>query len=198
MKQILAEIKDGIVRPAVHRRPGRRRAGVQGAPRAKGEQHPIEEHRPRAAQADGLGEVPRRRLHRGAPPRDVPRRSRGGQGHPATRTGTPRASCASHRWRTSANSAAYLLTTPRPGPATARRRLRAGHDHRRARGVGRAREVVAVELNEEAASLTRLGAPGVDVPGRRRPRTAVRRRRVRRRARPPGAAARRRPGRGAR
>ena len=33
MQDVLADIKNGVVRPAVHRRPGRRRAGVQGAAR---------------------------------------------------------------------------------------------------------------------------------------------------------------------
>ena len=43
--------------------------------RAKGEQHPIEEHRPRAAQADGLGEVATTpTTSRAPPPADPPRR----------------------------------------------------------------------------------------------------------------------------
>ena len=52
------------VRPAVHRRPGRRRPGVQGAPR-QGRGPPDRGHRPRAPQADGLGQVARQRLRRG-------------------------------------------------------------------------------------------------------------------------------------
>ncbi len=34
--------QERLVRPAVHRRPGRRRPGVQGAARARARQHPIE------------------------------------------------------------------------------------------------------------------------------------------------------------
>ena len=44
------------LRQALHRRPGRRRAGVQRAPR-EGRGAPDRGDRPRAAQADGLGEV---------------------------------------------------------------------------------------------------------------------------------------------
>ena len=89
---------------------------------------------------------------------------------------------------------------PAPGsrPAAARRRLRPGHDHRRPRPAGLAGEVVALEINDEAAALTRAELD------RRASTYAVgdvhalpRRRRVRRGARPPGAAARRRPGAGA-
>ena len=53
-----------LVRPAVHRRPGRRRPGVQEVPRA-GRVAPDREDRPRAPQADGLGQVARLRLRRG-------------------------------------------------------------------------------------------------------------------------------------
>ena len=53
-----------LVRPAVHRRPGRRRPGVQGAA-GQGRAAPDRGDRPRAAQADVLGEVARQRLHRG-------------------------------------------------------------------------------------------------------------------------------------
>ena len=56
--------QERLLRPAVHRRPGRRRAGVQGAAR-QGRAAPDRGHRPRAAQADGLGEVARHRLRRG-------------------------------------------------------------------------------------------------------------------------------------
>ena len=52
------------LRQALHRRPGRRRPGVQGAAR-QGRGAPDRGDRPRAAQADGLGQVPRRRLRRG-------------------------------------------------------------------------------------------------------------------------------------
>ena len=44
------------VRQAVHRRPGRRRPGVQGAAR-EGCPAPDRGHRPRAAQADGVGQA---------------------------------------------------------------------------------------------------------------------------------------------
>ena len=56
MKAVLADIKNGTFAAALHRRPGRRRAGVQGAPR-EGRAAPDRADRPRAAQADGLGEV---------------------------------------------------------------------------------------------------------------------------------------------
>ena len=56
--------QERLLRPAVHRRPGRRRPRVQGAAR-QGRAAPDRGHRPRAAQADGLGEVPRLRLRRG-------------------------------------------------------------------------------------------------------------------------------------
>ena len=109
----------------------------------------------------------------------------------------------SHRWRTAANSAAYLLPHLRAGPAAARRRLGPGHDHRRP-GPGWSGEVVALEVTEEAAALTRaeLDRQGITDGRRGRGRRARARPRraggaVRRRARPPGAPARRRPGRGA-
>ena len=56
--------QERLLRPAVHRRPGRRRPGVQEVPRA-GRVAPDREDRPRAPQADGLGQVPRLRLRRG-------------------------------------------------------------------------------------------------------------------------------------
>ena len=69
--------QERLVRPAVHRRPGRRRPGVQGAAR-QGRGAPDRADRPRAAQADGVGEVPRLRLRRG-------------HRHPLTRRELPRA-----------------------------------------------------------------------------------------------------------
>ena len=42
MKAVLERHQERRLRRALHRRPGRRRPGVQEAPRAKGEQHPIE------------------------------------------------------------------------------------------------------------------------------------------------------------
>ena len=56
MRAVLADIQDGIVRRAVHRRPGRRRPGVQRRYREAGEAHPIEVTGTRAAQADVLGQ----------------------------------------------------------------------------------------------------------------------------------------------
>ena len=64
MKAVLEDIKNGSFAAALHRRPGRRRAGVQGAAR-EGRAAPDRGDRPRAAQADGLGEEPRLRLRRG-------------------------------------------------------------------------------------------------------------------------------------
>ena len=106
----------------------------------------------------------------------------------------------SHRWRTAANSAAYLLPHLHAGqrlldvgsgPGTITADL--------ARLVA---EVVAVEVSEEAADLTRAelerqGDHPRDRRRRRRARPRPRRRLLRRRARPPGPPARRRPGRGA-
>ena len=63
MKQVLAEIKDGSFAQAVHRRPGRRLPGVHQVPRA-GREPPDREDRPRAPQADGVGQGPRLRLRR--------------------------------------------------------------------------------------------------------------------------------------
>ncbi len=69
----------------------------------------------------------------------------------------------SHRSRTAANSAAYLVPHLEPGlrlldvgsgPGTITADLAA---------LVAPGEVVAVEVNDEAADLTRLGAPGVDV-----------------------------------
>ena len=64
MREVLADIQDGSFADALHRRPGRRRAGVQGAAR-RGRAAPDRDHGPRAAQADELGEGQRRRLRRG-------------------------------------------------------------------------------------------------------------------------------------
>ena len=55
---------DRRVREALHRRPGRRRPGVPGAAR-EGRGAPDRGDRPRAAQADGVGQDERRRLRRG-------------------------------------------------------------------------------------------------------------------------------------
>ena len=63
MKQVLAEIKDGSFAAAVHRRPGRRLTGVHQVPRA-GREPPDREDRPRAPQADGVGQEPRLGLRR--------------------------------------------------------------------------------------------------------------------------------------
>ena len=78
MKQVLAEIKDGTFAAALHRRPGRRRPGVQEVPRA-GRAAPDRGDRPRAAQADGVGEVPRLRLRRGFLGPGLTRRATGQQ-----------------------------------------------------------------------------------------------------------------------
>ena len=64
MKAVLDGHPERRVRPAVHRRPGRRRPGVQGAAR-EGRAAPDRGDRPRAARADGLGQEPRHRLRRG-------------------------------------------------------------------------------------------------------------------------------------
>ena len=64
MQAVLEDIKNGCLRPALHRRPGQRRQGVQGAAR-QGRAAPDRGDRPRAAQADGLGEEPRLGLRRG-------------------------------------------------------------------------------------------------------------------------------------
>ncbi len=56
--------QERLLRQALHRRPGRRLAGVQG-PAREGRAAPDRADRPRAAQADGLGEVARLRLRRG-------------------------------------------------------------------------------------------------------------------------------------
>ena len=100
MQGVLDEDQGRLVRPAVHRRPGRRCAGVQGAAR-EGRGAPDRGHRPRAAQADGVGEVPRLRLHRGhrhavssvgAPGCRIPKVSRrlsgigGANGHPTSQS----------------------------------------------------------------------------------------------------------------
>ena len=65
MKAVLADIRRRRVRGPVHRRPGRRRAGVQGAA-GQGRAAPDRGDRPQAARADELGELRRRRrLRRG-------------------------------------------------------------------------------------------------------------------------------------
>ena len=64
MQTILAEIKDGTF--AQRFIDDQDNGGKEFAElRRQGEQHPIEQHRSRAAQADGLGQVPRLRLRRG-------------------------------------------------------------------------------------------------------------------------------------
>ena len=60
--------QERLVRPALHRRPGRRRPGVQEVPRA-GRAAPDRGDRPRAAQADGLGQVATTPTTSRAPPR---------------------------------------------------------------------------------------------------------------------------------
>ena len=67
MKAVLEDIKTARS-PALHRRPGRRRAGVHGLARG-GRAAPDRADRPRAAQADGVGQEPRLRLRRGHRPR---------------------------------------------------------------------------------------------------------------------------------
>ena len=64
MKQILAEIQDGTFAQRFIDDQDAGGAGVQGAAR-QGRGAPDREHRPRAAQADGLGQGPRHRLRRG-------------------------------------------------------------------------------------------------------------------------------------
>ena len=78
MVAVLEDIKNGIVRAALHRRPGRRRPGVHATPR-RGRAAPDRGHRPRAAQADGVGQEPRLGLRGGhrhplrlAPPAPTP------------------------------------------------------------------------------------------------------------------------------
>ena len=56
--------QERLLRRALHRRPGRRLAGVHGVPR-EGRAAPDRADRPRAPQADGVGEEPRLRLRRG-------------------------------------------------------------------------------------------------------------------------------------
>ena len=61
---VLAEIQDGVVRGALHRRPGRRRAGVQGAAGQGRASTRSRRSAGKLARADELGE-PRGRLRRG-------------------------------------------------------------------------------------------------------------------------------------
>ena len=76
MKAVLADIQSGAFAAALHRRPGRRGPGVQGAAR-RGRGAPDRGDRPRAAQADELGEDLGQRLRRGHR-RPLTRRRRGG------------------------------------------------------------------------------------------------------------------------
>ena len=64
MKDVLEDIKNGSFAERFIDRPGRRLAGVHEVPRA-GRAAPDREDRPRAAQADGVGQEPRLRLRRG-------------------------------------------------------------------------------------------------------------------------------------
>ena len=64
MKRILADIQDGTFAQRFIDDQDAGGAEVQGVPRA-GRVTPDRADRPRAAQADGLGQVARRRLHRG-------------------------------------------------------------------------------------------------------------------------------------
>ena len=107
MKQILAEIKDGSF---AQRFIDDQDAGGPEfkALREKGEAAPDRADRSRAAQADGLGEVARRRLHRGHRHAMIPVTARYTHGHSES-------VLRSHRNRTAANSAAYLLPHLHPG-----------------------------------------------------------------------------------
>ena len=65
MKAVLADVQSGAFAQALHRRPGRRRPGVQGTAQ-EGRGAPDRGDRTPAPRSDGLGEEPRRRL-RGRP-----------------------------------------------------------------------------------------------------------------------------------
>ena len=67
----------------------------------------------------------------------------------------------SHRSRTAANSAAYLLPYLRPGHRLLD--VGSGPGTITADFVSLVHEVVAIEVDEDAAALTRAGAPGADV-----------------------------------
>ena len=132
MQDVLADIKDGTFAQRFIDDQDAGAPGVQGAPR-KGEQHPIEADRPRAAQADGLGEVPRLRLRRGhRHPLADPHRRGVRRGGPGT---VPQAAA----WRRGGTRAAYFTserrTSSRPTasgtPARSGRRRRAGPTPRR-------------------------------------------------------------------
>jgi SAM-dependent methyltransferase len=69
----------------------------------------------------------------------------------------------SHRNRTAANSAAYLLPHLRPGLRVLDVGSGPGTITADLSSIVAPGEVVAVEVNEDAAALTRQGAPGVDV-----------------------------------
>ena len=71
----------------------------------------------------------------------------------------------SHRWRTVENSAAYLLPHLRPGRRPARRRVRAGHDHRSTSPSGwRPGRVVGIDAAADAIDAAQAAADeaGVD------------------------------------
>ena len=127
MRQILAEIKDGSF---AQRFIDDQDAGGPEfqALREKGEAAPDRADRSRAPQADGLGEVARRRLHGGH--RDPVSRL-----HPRPRR--VRAAVPPHP--DGGELGGVPAAAPRPWPAAARRRLRAGHHHRRPGGPRGAR-----------------------------------------------------------
>ena len=64
MQAVLKDIQDGTFASALHRRPGRRRAGVQG-PAREGRPAPDRGDRPPAARPDELDQAHRQRLRRG-------------------------------------------------------------------------------------------------------------------------------------
>ena len=111
MEDVLADIKNGAFAERFITDMDNGSPGVHRVPQ-EGRVAPDRADRPRAPQADGLGEVARHRLRRGH--RRPLTRVDGGQ----RRSGVPvstythghaEAVLRSHRWRTAANSAAYLL-----------------------------------------------------------------------------------------
>ena len=181
MRQMLADIKNGAFAQRFIDDQDAGGPEFTGAAR-EGRGAPDRADRSRAPQADGLGEVARRRLHRGH--RDAadlhPRARRVRAAVPPQPDGGQLGGVPAAAPRTRASGCSTSAPGPAPSPPTWP-----------ARGAG---EVVALEVNEEAAALTRAGAPGVDVRVGDVHALPFGRRRVRRRARPPGAAARRRPG----
>src|SRR4051794_17933265 len=69
----------------------------------------------------------------------------------------------SHRTRTAANSAAYLLPHLEPGQRLLDVGAGPGTITADLAAIVAPGEVVALEVNDEAAAITRAGAPGVDV-----------------------------------